>query len=300
MLHGSDGSCGKPVAYWHVRDVLKGDKDLKGKVVAIYGSAPPIRDARSTMISLTGSADCAQFAWQQEIGGDSISRSIQKPESCQAQLEVVNRVLSGLATDCDADNDCEAFSLHPNACERPHPYSKRAKTALPPWWPALATRARQACSAEWSRQPACAPVVMPAHCHEHVCVEGPAIGASPLARASISESCSPTDGSATSISFRPQGVDYPQLSVNWWSGDRPQRGAAGTFDIQGSTGSSGLGATYCAAERACQPLRAVKLHLEVGADGKGKVELEGETPSGEKLRANVPAEFAPFKRVFCG
>jgi hypothetical protein len=213
-------------------------------------------------------------------------------------LQVVGWVLGGLANDCETDDDCEVLSLHPNSCERPRPYSKRARTALPAWWKALADRERTACAAQWSRQPACAPMVMQAHCYEYVCVEGPGAGKSPpLARATLGEGCAPTDAPAMTVTVRPVDAEYPQLGASWWKGAQPVRGSAGTFELGSGDGFS---ATYCAAAGACQPLRGVTLRLKLRADGKGDVEVHGLTPAGEKLDAQVPAEFGPRQRVVCG
>jgi hypothetical protein len=299
---GTDGPCGKAVGYWQVRQVLKGDKGLKDKVVPIYGQAPPDRGAHTTLLFLKGRADCPEFVAQQDPAAEALRRSIQEPDECHQQLQVVQRVLGGLATDCDIDDDCEAFSLHPNACERPHPYAKRAKTATPPYWEALAARARQACGPDWSKQPACAPVVMPTHCHEHRCVEGPPLGKLPRwTQGTLVESCAPTDAPAISVVVHPQGAGFPSINVNWWRKERPQRGEGGTYELVGSPAyNEGFGASYCPMAQSCQPLRSMHLRLELGADGKGELKIEGETLSGEKLDAKVPAEFGPAQRVICG
>jgi hypothetical protein len=299
---GSDGPCGKAVGYWLVREVLKGDRGLKGKVVPIYGQAPPDRGAHTTLLFLKGRADCPEFVAQQDPATEALKRSIQTPDECHQQLQAVQRVLGGLATDCDVDDDCEAFSLHPNACERPHAYAKRAKTAAPSYWEALSARALHACGPDWSKQPACAPIVMPTHCHEHKCVEGPPLGKLPRwARGTLAESCAPTDAAAVSVAVHPQTSDFPAINVNWWREERPQRGKAGMYELVGGPSyNQGFGASYCPIAQSCQPLRSIHLHLELGADGKGELEIEGETMDGEKLDAKVPAEFAPAGRVICG
>jgi hypothetical protein len=115
------------------------------------------------------------------------------------------------------------------------------------------------------------------------------------------ESCAPTDAPAISLVVHPQGAGFPSINVNWWRKERPQRGRGGTYELVGAPGyNEGFGASYCPMAQSCHPLRSMHLRLELGAGGKGELKIEGETLSGEKLDAKVPAEFGPAQRVICG
>jgi len=308
--HKQKSACGEPLGIWQINYVIKGDQSFRHKVISIYGPSPEALDKekRSTILFLKKEGDCWKLVTegaQEELAKEQFIRSLVNPTDCRAQTEAIRVALNGLPQECTSNEDCQGMTLHPRSCERPRAFNIKAEKMLPPEWPALAARARAACSAQWGMDSACASWNTDAYCKEGHCRLGTIPPANPsFTKASMIESCAPHDAGSMALTFMPAlDKTFPRLSINWWGDDQPSR-KPGTYTLSngfGGKASHGFSSSYCSSEGHCTIIKEIFVKIHVSDDGEGEAEAEGITFDGASIKTNAPLKVLPKQQgLRCG
>lgn len=320
--------CAKEIGRWWVHKVLKGDKSLEGKVIAladhrydfqpqdskskgvsysaqIYKNTPLDKSQGSSFLFTNPKSDgCFELA---AIGAQEPNNL--EPEITALFAEDCSQALRGwefhtdqISKDCQQDSDCQLFYIHPNSCEKPFVLNKKYTPLTDKPLQELQSVVRKNCAKKWENQPACSPEVFPIRCHKNKCQEGTSKTAAPVkfTQGTIQSACAPHDASSVMILLKGGAADFPVLSVNWWGKDRFQF-KDGTFTLKGKpTMEKGFQASYCLHKGSCQIPKEISLKIKWN-QGSGQSEYFILLEEDEKIEGVAPLKSVQANSpVLCG
>lgn len=318
-------NCANEMGRWWVHKVLKGDKNLEGKVIALadhkYEMHLPGKGVSyAANVYNTGTIDKSQgssflFTQSKDDGcfeltaaGAQESNMIEPEitalfsQDCSEAQRGFNFHIDQLPADCQQDSDCQIFYFNPNSCGKPFVLNKKTDGNKDTNLLQLQAVVRKNCGKDWEKQPACSPEVFPIHCEKNKCKEGPAKGSTAIKflKGKIHAGCAPHDAGSKQILITDGKADFPIISINWWGPKQPQF-AEGTYSLSGSPDmKNDFQATYCLYKGSCQTPKGVKLKIQ-WTKNNVTIEFTITLPDGEKVEGTVPLETtAMSERVLCG
>jgi hypothetical protein len=216
--------------------------------------------------------------------------TLQAADSCSLAKAKLEEYFLQLPHACRKSTDCEGYYYRANACA---PAVILARPGVPKAGEArllaLQSNVRQACAAEFSKQPACSAAPYRADCRNARCVDAAsapdatALGAQPLSaepnrlrHATIRNTCAPWDGPAIGILLSGTAgckvTETPYIQISLWKNLPPKAGKTYQFDISNSNGQ----ASRCMKPGKCEAAVSGTVSFEIYDEGKrakGRYEL---------------------------
>lgn len=311
---------------WYVNRVLKGDKNLEGKIIGIahhqykihalkhapsyaakkYADEFNTEQSSSALFVNPRPDNCfelaAQGAQERKFPEDFVKAVAIGPTDCELQENTFEKtLLGGLPTACKTDSECTLLPIHPNSCHVAMPFNKAAEAELKGEWLTHIARVKAACKEKYGKSPACSLQVMPVRCHKSECKIGIPVSAMPkFTTANLQNGCAPHDGLSTILNVNTGKSPYPQFSMNWWSENRPQR-KPGIYraNLSGDQRKE-FASSYCPVQKGCQMIKELKVSLELKTESTGNLDFYFKTTEDEEFRGNLPVKFSPSSVIPCG
>lgn len=321
-------NCAKEIGRWWVHKVLKGDKSLEGKVIALADHRYDFQPTNSQSKGVSYSAQIYKNTPLDKSQGSSflftnpksdgcfelVATGAQEPYTLEPEItalfaEDCPQALRGwqfhtdqTSKECQQDSDCQIFYIHPNSCEKPLVLNKKYNASADQSLLELQSVVRKNCGKNWESQPACSPEIFSIRCHKNKCQEGTSKSAAPVkfSQGTIQSACAPHDASSVMILLKTESAEFPVLSVNWWGADKFQF-KDGTYALKGKpTMTKGFQTSFCLYKGSCQMPKEISLKIKWN-QGSGQMEYLFQLEEDEKIEGQVP--LLPLKSstpVLCG